>query len=115
MKFDLTPDHPVTDAECKKASGKTFKEWFAWLDKKWPEQPKRRVVVYTIYDNEFKDIWWATTIGVEYERHTLGLFARDLWLSLLREAGFHPTVVPLEHSDMAPGSQALFIATRPAT
>ncbi len=69
MKFDLTPDHPVTDAECKKASGKTFKEWFAWLDKKWPQWPKRRVVVYTIYEEEFKDIWWATTIGVEYERH----------------------------------------------
>ena len=69
MKFDLTPDNPVTDAACKKASGKTFKEWFAWIEKKWPEWPKRRVVVYTIYEEECKDIWWATTIGVEYERH----------------------------------------------
>ncbi|MCH7812113.1 MAG: class I SAM-dependent methyltransferase [Chloroflexi bacterium] len=52
---------------------------------------------------------------VEYERHTMGLFVRNVWLSLLREAGFHPTVVPFEHSGIEPGSQSLFIATRPAT
>jgi hypothetical protein len=33
------------------------------------------------------------TVRVEYDRHILGLFARDVWLRLLRDAGFKPRII----------------------
>jgi SAM-dependent methyltransferase len=37
------------------------------------------------------------TMRVVHERHTLGLFARSVWLRLLRNVGFKPTVVRDEY------------------
>jgi hypothetical protein len=37
------------------------------------------------------------TMRVVHERHTLGLFARSVWLRLLRSVGFKPTVVRDEY------------------
>ena len=49
-----------------------------------------------------------------YERHVHGLFDRATWLSRLAEAGFERVrVVPLEHSEVEPGSVELFVASRP--
>jgi len=50
----------------------------------------------------------------EYDRHVHGLFAREDWLRLLREAGFRARGVPFEHSTIEPGSVTVFLATRPA-
>ena len=33
MKVTNKPDFPVTDAACKKETGKTLKQWFKELDK----------------------------------------------------------------------------------
>ncbi|MCH8274172.1 MAG: SRPBCC domain-containing protein [Armatimonadetes bacterium] len=69
MKFALKPDHPVTDPACKQETGKTFKDWYAWIDKQWPDGPKRRDVTTHLWQKQKMNIWWATTIAVEYERH----------------------------------------------
>jgi len=37
---------------------------------------------------------------VEHDRHIEGLFARADWLRLLYEAGFEPSVLPSEHSEL---------------
>lgn len=47
-------------------------------------------------------------VTAEYERHELGLFARDEWLRLLREAGFDA------ERDADPFGNDLFIARKPA-
>ncbi len=46
-------------------------------------------------------------VRVVHERHTHGLFARSVWLRLLRKAGFKPTVVRDKHV------RDLFLARRP--
>jgi SAM-dependent methyltransferase len=50
---------------------------------------------------------------VEHDRHVEGLFSREEWLRFLSEAGFDARVVPLEHSDLEPGSHELFVARKP--
>jgi uncharacterized protein YndB with AHSA1/START domain len=65
MKITNQPDHPVTDAECKKATGKTLKQWFKDLDAVDALKLGRRDTVKQIYE-EKPDVWWSTTIAVEY-------------------------------------------------
>ena len=68
MKVTNNPDYPITDEACKKATGKTLKEWFNELDKFDGLKQGRRNSVQHIYATT-KDPWWPTTIYVEYERH----------------------------------------------
>jgi SAM-dependent methyltransferase len=53
------------------------------------------------------------SVRVEHDRHVEGLFPRATWLRLLSEAGFQARSVPVEHSELEPGSYELFVATRP--
>jgi len=51
----------------------------------------------------------------EQDRHTEGLFSREVWLRLLDEVGFDATIRPLVHSEVEPGDVEVFIAVkRPA-
>ncbi len=54
------------------------------------------------------------SVRVVHDRHALGLFGRDDWLRLLREAGFEPRVLPFEHSQIEPGTCEVFAAAKPA-
>jgi hypothetical protein len=54
------------------------------------------------------------SVRIEHERFVNGLFGRDDWLRLLTEVGFHPWVVPFEHSEIEPGSCDLFVGSKPA-
>ena len=54
------------------------------------------------------------SVRVEHDRHIEGLFSRDTWLRLLREAGFQPRALPFEHSEVEPGAVEMFLAARPA-
>jgi SAM-dependent methyltransferase len=53
------------------------------------------------------------SVRVEHDRHVEGLFPRATWLRLLSEAGFQARAVPVDHSELEPGSYELFVATRP--
>ena len=53
------------------------------------------------------------SIRVEHDRHIEGLFSRSRWLQILREAGFEPSVVAFDHSELEPGRYFVFIAKRP--
>jgi len=61
-------DFPVTDTECKKATGKTLKQWFQELNGIEGLKKGRRACVQYIYE-QHADAWWPTTIFVEYEKH----------------------------------------------
>jgi SAM-dependent methyltransferase len=53
------------------------------------------------------------SVRVEHDRHVVGLFPRATWLELLEEVGFQARAVPVEHSELEPGTYELFVATRP--
>jgi SAM-dependent methyltransferase len=53
------------------------------------------------------------SVQVDHDRHVQGLFPRATWLRLLGEVGFRARVVPVEHSELEPGSYELFAASRP--
>ena len=53
------------------------------------------------------------SVRVAHDRHLEGLFPRATWLQLLREAGFEPRAVPVELSELEPGSYEVFVASRP--
>ena len=53
------------------------------------------------------------TIRVEHDRHIEGLFSRADWLRLLSDVGFEATVQPFDHSTLEPGTNFLFVCTKP--
>ncbi len=55
------------------------------------------------------------SIQVVHDRHVEGIFAEATWLRLLTEAGFQPSVVPFDHSELEPGSYRLFLGRKPAS
>jgi len=68
MRCKLESEHPVTEAACKAATGKTLKQWYADLSERNALQTGRRIAVRYMYDECKVDIWWATTIAVEFEK-----------------------------------------------
>jgi trans-aconitate methyltransferase len=54
------------------------------------------------------------SVRAVHDRHVEGLFRRADWLRWLSEAGFVPTVVPSEHSELEPGSYEVFLAIKSA-
>ena len=68
MKVVNNPDFPVSDAACKKETGKTLKQWFKELDKIDGLKQGRRACTKHV-QSQNADPWWAVTIAVEYEIH----------------------------------------------
>ena len=52
------------------------------------------------------------SVRVEHDRHIEGLVPRALWLDILRDAGFEPSVIPFDHSELEPGTYNVFVAKR---
>ncbi|MBI5608469.1 MAG: SRPBCC domain-containing protein [Deltaproteobacteria bacterium] len=77
MHFEFAPDFPVTDAACSLATGKPFAHWFQVIDSAGLAS-KRREAIQHIYNDtgRGKDVWWPTTIWVEFER-ARGIVQRD--------------------------------------
>jgi SAM-dependent methyltransferase len=53
------------------------------------------------------------SVRVEHDRHLEGIFPRAVWLGLLADAGFTAVAVPVEHSEVDPGTYEMFVARRP--
>ena len=53
------------------------------------------------------------SLRIVHDRQLEGVFPRDTWLRLLREAGFDPEVVPFDHSELEPGTYQVFLARKP--
>jgi hypothetical protein len=54
----------------------------------------------------------AGSVRCLHDRHVNGLFGREEWLSLLRQAGLQPDILPFEHSDVEPGSIVMFVGVK---
>ena len=68
MKSTFKSDYPVTNEAAKSATGKTLDQWFAELDKANGLKLGRREINSRLYEQKL-DLWWCTTIAVEYEKH----------------------------------------------
>jgi SAM-dependent methyltransferase len=78
----------------------------------WVWDPNPTDQIYTVdYTYVLRDRDGA--VRVEHDRHTEGLFSRAHWLQWLSEAGFEPSAVPFDHSELEPGRYVVFIAKRP--
>ena len=51
-------------------------------------------------------------VEVVHDRHIMGLFAREVWLELIAEAGFQALAVPFEHSAYCDGGHLVFLGLR---
>ena len=52
------------------------------------------------------------SLRVEHDRHVEGLFARDQWLQWLRETGFEPAALCVDHSELEPGTYYTFVGRK---
>lgn len=52
------------------------------------------------------------SVRVVHDRHIEGLFSREVWLRLFRDAGFDAALVRYDHSDLGPGRYELFLGKR---
>lgn len=77
MRFDFTPDFVVDDANCTAQTGKGFAHWFERIRSEGLGS-KRRDAIQLIYNDtgRGKDMWWPTTIWVEFER-SQGIVQKD--------------------------------------
>jgi hypothetical protein len=58
----------VKDEAVKKATGKTWNEWFTILDKAGARKEDHSAIAGYLSSNHIKNGWWAQMVTVEYER-----------------------------------------------
>jgi len=52
------------------------------------------------------------SMRVEWDRHIEGLFRRADWLRLMTDAGFEPTTLAFDHSELEPGQHEVFVCRK---
>ena len=52
-------------------------------------------------------------VRCEYDRHVCGLFGREEWLRLIKNAGFGARAIPFVHSQIEPGTTFVFLGIKP--
>lgn len=55
------------------------------------------------------------SVRVVDDRHVMGLFGRDVWLGILRDAGFEARILPFDRSEREHPPCDPFLGVRPAT
>ena len=80
-----------------------------WLEWRW--DPVADDSTYVVdYAYMMRDVDGG--VRVEHDRHLEGLFSRDTWHAVLREAGFEPQLLPFELSDLEPGKHEVFVCVK---
>lgn len=77
----------------------------------WVHDPDPDDTIYTV-DYAYMLRTADGSVRVEHDRHREGLFSRDRWIDLMRQAGFEPRGVPYSHSDVDRELDA-FVGRRP--
>jgi uncharacterized protein YndB with AHSA1/START domain len=76
MNVESKSDFPMTDADAKHATGKTWEDWFRTLDESGGPEAGRRAITERLMKTHGLVPWWAQTVAVEYER-ARGLREKD--------------------------------------
>lgn len=109
----FAPDHiretfvPTTDCGGYDGKGRALR-YLEWL---WDPDP-----MDDKYTQDFAYLLRQEdgSVHSEHDRHVMGLFGRDVWLSLLHEVGFSAKAVVFNHSEIPPGSHEIFLASKKA-
>jgi SAM-dependent methyltransferase len=80
-----------------------------YLEWSWDPDPGDTTVT-TDYTYTFRDA--DGSMRVIHDRHIEGMFPRETWLRLFRQAGFDPRVVPFNHSELEPGTYEIFVCVK---
>lgn len=95
----FAPDHvlenfrPSTDHGGHDGQGRAMR-YLDWTRDPDPEDTTYiSDMVYILEDEQ-------GSVRIEHDRHTLGIFPRQTWLTLLTNSGFQPEVIPFEHSEI---------------
>ena len=99
--FEPGTDHGGND------DGRRGMRWVEW---RWDPDPSD-----TTYLVDYAYLLRETdgAVHVEHDRHVEGIFPRQDWLRWLSEAGFEPTVVPLELTEVDTQTLEVFVGVRP--
>jgi SAM-dependent methyltransferase len=108
----FAPDHvaeifkPTTDCGGHDGDGRSLR-YLEWTSDPDPTD--------TVCDVEYAYLLQedGQPVRVEHDHHVIGLFSRVTWLHLFTEAGFQPTVHPLVHSEVEPGTVEFFVCVKP--
>lgn len=68
MKIQYQPANEMTAASIRSATGKSWDEWFAALDKAGGAAQGRKALNEFLFNKNKVDAWWTGTIVVEYEK-----------------------------------------------
>jgi uncharacterized protein YndB with AHSA1/START domain len=68
MKINYEAQNPVSAEAVRKATGKSWDEWFTLLDKFGGPAKGRKAINEFLYSKHKVDAWWTTTLVVEYEK-----------------------------------------------
>lgn len=99
--FEGSSEHGGSDG----ADGRAVR-YLAWS---WDPDPRD---TWTLTEYAFLLRQGESQVRVVQETHRTGLFGRDVWLRLLTEAGFEPSVVD-EETDQDRRPRAIFVGRRP--
>jgi SAM-dependent methyltransferase len=107
----FAPDHirelfvPSTDHGGSDSAGRALR-YLAWT---WDPDPSDTtyVVDYAYLLRE------GDAVHLEWDHHIEGLFGREEWIQVLREAGFDAKAVKFDHSELEPGLYEAFVCRRP--
>jgi SAM-dependent methyltransferase len=103
--FVVETFEPGTDTGGSDADGRGLR----YLEWRWiPEAARETYVTDMAY--LLRDA--AGAVEVFQDRHTMGLFSRDVWLDLIGAAGFEPLAIAFEHSSGSHAGQELFLGQR---
>lgn len=110
----FAPDHigetfrPTTDCGGHDGPDRALR-YLEWL---WDPDPAD-----SIYTQDFAYLLRERdgSVRAEHDRHYMGLFSRDVWLTTLREVGFEAQAVPFDHSEIPPGTHEIFVAFKPSS
>lgn len=108
----FAPDHVKENFRSSTDSGGYDGEGVGMRYLEWSWDPDPTDTTYAV-DYAYLLRGGDGSVRVVHDRHTEGLFSRADWLRLLSEAGFQPSAVPFDHSELEPGSYEVFVARKP--
>lgn len=80
-----------------------------YLDWSWDPDPDDThyisEMVYLLKDE-------GGNVKIEHDRHLMGLFPRQTWLTLLTKMGFEAQSIPFDHSEFEPGTLEVFVGIK---
>lgn len=107
----IAPDHVAENFRPSTEHGghDSLDRGIRYLDWTWDPDPDDTSyisqMVYLLKDEQ-------GNVQIEHDRHVMGLFPRQKWLTLMAQAGFESQSIPFDHSEIEPGTLEVFVGRK---